>query len=252
MAKVTPQQQKNFIEYIAPIIKEVGNSRGYLIVSPFIAMACKEGNFGESSLAKKYANHFGMKAGKSWKGKVVNLKTQEEYTVGVLTTIVDGFRVYEGVTKEQADINGVNGFFDFISTKRYSKVKDATTPLGVVTELKKAGYMTSSTYVNSIMNDYINRFDLTRYDNISYPTKNEDTKPVNYPTLSLGKSDKQLGGNYIESWQRYLNTLGMYNGQFDGIFGTRTHFAVRQYQEAKGLKVDGVVGKATWATIPRG
>lgn len=250
MAKVTPQQQKNFIEYIAPIIKEVGNSRGYMIVSPFIAMSCKEGNFGESLLAKKYSNHFGMKAGSSWKGKVVSLKTQEEYTVGKLTTIVDGFRVYEGATRQQADINGVKGFFDFISTKRYAKVKDAKTPLEVVTELKKAGYMTSSTYVNSVMNDYIKRFDLTRYDNASYSTPKVEVD--DYPTLSLGKNDTQLGGNYIESWQRYLNTLGMYNGNFDGAFGTKTYYAVRQYQESKGLKVDGIVGKATWSTIPRG
>lgn len=260
--KVTKVQQIDFINRIAPIIKQVGNERGYKIVSPFIAMACKEGNFGESTLAKKYSNHFGMKAGTSWvkAGKpVVNLKTLEEYQVGKLTQIVDVFRVYEGATKEQADINGINGFFDFISTKRYENVKKQTTPLGIVTELKKAGYMTSSAYVNSIVNDYIPKYDLTKYDEIKADNKPIVTEKtykettIKYPTLLFGMRDANLDGKYIESWQNYLASLGILDLNsvaVKGYFDTNTHFAVRKYQDIKGIRVDGIIGIETWKTSP--
>lgn len=250
----TKQQQIDFINYIAPIIKKVGNERGYRIVSPFIAMACKEGNFGQSKLAKNYSNHFGMKAGSSWKGKVVNMKTMEEYTVGKLTQIVDGFRVYEGTTKEQADINGVHGFFDFISTKRYAKVKEESnkgTPLTVLQAIKNAGYATSSTYVNSCMNDYIKKFNLQYYDMPDSPVETTTTKPVNeLPLLKLGVKDTDLGGAYVESWQNYLKLLKLYNGKITGVFDTDMYYSVREYQRMKGLSVDGIIGKKTWATIP--
>lgn len=239
---MTLKQQKEFINYIAPIIKRIGNERGYKIVSVFIAMACKEGGFGESLLAKKYHNHFGMKAGSFWKGGTVNLKTKEEYKVGILTPIVDGFRTYPD------DISGINGFFDFISTNRYSNVKKQTSPLAVVTELKNKGYCTSSTYVTSVMNDYIKKFNLTIYDEVSISSE----KPkVEYPTLSLGMSDEDLGGAYIESWQNYLYTLGLITSvSKKGTFDNSTYIAVKEYQKRKGLKSDGIIGINTWKSSP--
>lgn len=242
----TKQEQIDFINRIAPIIKKIGNERGYKIVSPFIAMACKEGNFGQSLLAKKYHNHFGMKAGSSWikaNKPVVNLKTMEEYTVGQLTQITDGFRVYSD------DVSGVNGFFDFLSSTRYKKVKEMSnvSALATIQAVKDAGYCTSSTYVNSVMKDYISKFNLTQYDG----NEVKETKTSkSYPTLALNMKDSQLGGKYIESWQRYLATLDMYRNEPTGVFDTATYYAVRRFQEFNGLKVDGIIGQKTWMKSP--
>lgn len=38
-------------------------------------------------------------------------------------------------------------------------------------------------------------------------------------------------------------------GQPDGMFGRQTDIAVRQYQGAQGLKVDGIVGPRTWTLL---
>ena len=55
-------------------------------------------------------------------------------------------------------------------------------------------------------------------------------------------------GTEVKQLQRALNTAGVrvpVTGQFDG----RTEQAVRDYQRAKGLQVDGVVGQQTWGSF---
>lgn len=150
-------QAKAFIAKIAPIIQAESRARGYKVCSPIIAQACIESAFGTSSLGYKYHNYFGMKCGSSWKGKSVNLRTKEEYKVGQLTTIRDNFRVYDSIEE------GVKGYFDFISSKRYSNLLIAVTPKQYLEYIKKDGYATSSTYVNTNMN-CINKYDLTKWD----------------------------------------------------------------------------------------
>lgn len=152
----TQAQAKAFIEMIAPLMVEEGKARGYKIISTAIAQAIIEGAAGTSGLAK-YHNHWGLKCGSSWKGKSVNMKTKEEYTVGTLTTIKDNFRAYD------SDKEGVKGYYDFISTKRYENLKTATTYRQYAEMLKADGYATSSTYVNTLCNT-VDKYGLQKYD----------------------------------------------------------------------------------------
>ena len=57
-------------------------------------------------------------------------------------------------------------------------------------------------------------------------------------------------GPQVKALQLWLNHMTDYTcGKVDGIFGTRTLAAVRKYQEANGLTVDGIVGKNTWVKL---
>ena len=49
-------------------------------------------------------------------------------------------------------------------------------------------------------------------------------------------------GDLVKLVQLMLNEKGYSCGSADGIFGTKTESAVRSYQKAKGLSVDGIVG----------
>ena len=160
----TQEQKDNFINTIAPIICTQCTVRGWGVPSAIIAQAICESNWGLSGLAK-YNNLFGMKCGTSWRGSSVNMTTKEEYTSGILTTIKDNFRTYSSVAE------GIDGYFQFLSTSRYAPVRAAKDYVTYITELKKCGYATSSTYVNTLTN-IVTTNGLTKYDlNSAAPTK---------------------------------------------------------------------------------
>lgn len=56
-------------------------------------------------------------------------------------------------------------------------------------------------------------------------------------------------GTQVKVLQWLLNQNGFNCGTVDGIWGTKTQNAVKSYQKAKGLAVDGIVGKATWGKL---
>lgn len=156
----TSAQAKEFIAKIAPMIQEEAKLRGYKVCSTVIAQAIIEGAAGTSKLAKQYHNHFGMKAGSSWLKQnkpTVNMRTMEEYTVGTLTQITDGFRAYAN------DREGVKGYYDFIGTQRYAKLKEAKDYRQYALLLKECGYATSSTYVSTLCST-VTKYNLTRFD----------------------------------------------------------------------------------------
>lgn len=65
-----------------------------------------------------------------------------------------------------------------------------------------------------------------------------------YPQLKRGSLS-----NYVLIAQDDLNTLGYSTNGLDGIFGSATLNAVREYQRSRGLAVDGIVGCNTWRAL---
>lgn len=149
--------KEEFISTIAKAIQKYAGSYGIKVHSPIIAQAILESGWGESKLASKYHNYFGLKCGTKWTGKSVNLTTQEEYTIGTLTTIKDNFRIYDSLDE------GVKGYFEFIQLSRYSNLKGITDPQTYLETIKADGYATSSTYVSNNMK-LISQYNLTQHD----------------------------------------------------------------------------------------
>ncbi len=56
-------------------------------------------------------------------------------------------------------------------------------------------------------------------------------------------------GTEVRQIQTALKKQGYYTGSVDGVFGSQTQAAVRKFQAAKGLTVDGICGSATLSAL---
>lgn len=66
----------------------------------------------------------------------------------------------------------------------------------------------------------------------------------NVPTLRRGSK-----GELVKSVQEYLKDESGADLKIDGIFGSETEKAVKDFQKSHGLTVDGVIGPKTWAAM---
>lgn len=152
--------QSDFIREIGPLLQKYALANGYSIavVPAMIAQACVESFYrgGLSTLASRYHNYWGMKAGTGFTGSTVNMATGEEYTKGTITQIRDNFRTYANM------VEGVIGYFKFLNYSNYRACKAARNPEEFAKALKAGGWATSSSYVNSIVRA-VKNYDLTKY-----------------------------------------------------------------------------------------
>ncbi len=93
---------------------------------------------------------------------------------------------------------------------------------------------------------------IAEYFGMSKADQPESTAAVNKSdgaTVTLPILRNGSKGNTAKALQRMLHAMGYALGSknpMDGIFGSKTEAAVKAYQKANGLYVDGIVGKKTW------
>lgn len=76
------------------------------------------------------------------------------------------------------------------------------------------------------------------------------TKTLNALGLSVsGTLRNGSAGNAVIRVQTKLRSLGYYDGQIDGLYGSKTEAAVRRFQYAKGLTADGICGVRTLSAL---
>lgn len=127
-----------------------------ILASITISQAILESNWGKSSLALKYNNYFGMKAGKSWKGKVVELPTTECNGNDCYRTTAK-WRWYDSV------LDSVNDHSALFHTSRYNGVVGEKDYRRAIQIIKNGGYATDPNYVSKIIN-LIEKYGLANYD----------------------------------------------------------------------------------------
>lgn len=205
----------DFIEMIGKYAVELCNGYDIVVVSPIIAQACLETGYGNSSLSNSN-NFFGMKAGKAWNGKKV-AKLTYEYIERKKVPEYSYFRAYD-TPKE-----GVQGYFDFINTKRYSNLKGIINPEEYLELIIKDGYATDPSYVFKCLS-IIKKNNLTEYDKKIQTNKELYTIAMETYNLKYGCGNERkntlekLGYDY-NAVQEIVNLICIAKDVIDGKYG---------------------------------
>jgi N-acetylmuramoyl-L-alanine amidase len=80
------------------------------------------------------------------------------------------------------------------------------------------------------------------YDYYPYSYYDYDYEPVAYTD----------DGSIVAQVQQQLARAGYYYGPIDGVLGPRTQAAIRSFERANGLRVDGMISNELIATMGLG
>src|SRR5262249_37717308 len=79
--------------------------------------------------------------------------------------------------------------------------------------------------------------------------RNDDGGPSETAGATTTASNGGVTPQQIATAQKALADVGCYTGPIDGLYGPVTDAAIRNFQQAMGLTVDGVVGPQTLAAL---
>jgi peptidoglycan hydrolase-like protein with peptidoglycan-binding domain len=246
-----------------------GQQEYSILPSLTIAQAILESGWGRSSLAVKAKNLFGIKAFANWKGERITLPTTEWYN-GQSTVVQADFRVYNSFSASIEDHNKL------LLNSRYKTVRQSGDYKTACLEIYTCGYATDPMYpeklISTIEANRLYEFDAA--GGVKEPVSDQKTQKVRrfqHLCNVLGIKDLEgcslvednIIGHRTTSCLRKMPILmqgsigpavffiqeELGSIPVDGEFGHVTRCAVMEYQEKKGLAVDGIVGRETWTAL---
>ncbi|WP_281165912.1 glycoside hydrolase family 73 protein [Liquorilactobacillus sicerae] len=151
-------QKKAFIEQILPAAQQQQQSH-HLLTSITLAQAALESDWGQSQLANKYHNLFGIKSNQTNS----KLLTTKEYVNGSWITVEARFAVYNNWTASiaahtQLLLNGTKW-----DKNHYQTVLQADNYRQAAQALQTQGYATDPAYAQKLI-EVIEKYHLNRYD----------------------------------------------------------------------------------------
>ena len=159
---------EQFVEYVGEVARQDWIDRKIMLPSVVVAQAIKESARGTSELARNANALFGIKKN-GWTGKTYIKDATEQKADGSYYTVKNTeWRAYDSWKQSIIDHN------TYISTRRvgsqtepnWIKVVGCDNYVLVAQYLQGAQYpyASSETYEESLINDYIEKYDLTRFD----------------------------------------------------------------------------------------
>lgn len=189
-----------------------------------------ESNRGNSGLTTRANNLFGIKG--KYNGQSVTMMTTEYYA-GVKTRVPQPFRKYPSW---QESVNDHSAMFNRLSW--YENLRNCQDYEEACLNVKKDGYATAPDYTSTLMNP-IRKYQLWMWD---YEVLKD------YPVNKLKTVRRGSDGGGVYLLQKLLVGKG-YKLDCDSNFGGQTESAVKAYQQANGLTIDGIVGQNTWKKL---
>jgi flagellar protein FlgJ len=133
-----------FLDMLLPAALECQRVHG-IPASFTLAQAALESRWGDSDLAQRARNLFGIKADKSWHGATFNLRTGEVFN-GREVVVPASWRKYATWAECLEDRAAF-----FTDNHRYAACWAETTGAGWIREVAKAGYATDPAYATKLL-----------------------------------------------------------------------------------------------------
>ena len=202
----------NFINKLAPMaVEDYKTSK--VLPSLTIAQGILESGWGESELATKANNLFGIKADSRWSGKIYNTETKEYYNgANTATTISANFRAYDSWE------GGVKDHSEFLQGDRYNKVVGAKDYKVACDEIYKAGYATDPNYTSKLIKLI------------------EDYKLYEYDKTNTSSSSSSELYRVRKSWSDSASQKGAYSVLDNAIAEAKKHSGYKVFN-SKGVQV---------------
>lgn len=185
--------KQEFIEQIAKYVIKYAPQFNIKVHSAIIGQACCESSYGTSPKGQRN-NFFGLKYRKGrvtcHNGTFID-KSYEQNPDGTYREIVDEWYTFDNLEM------GVLGYFQWTNTINYAACKNIRDPKQYLQNLWLAHYATSHDYVETVMNNYVLKEGLTKYDNIKPTVGNRVAVDAGHGSNTAGK--RSVDG-YREHW----------------------------------------------------
>jgi len=207
-----------------------------------LAQAIIESGWGDSHMGDAW-NFFGIKAQSGEPFVVVRTREVVEGNDVFINARFRRFASMEECFREHGRFLRDN--------PRYAPAFETSDSESFARAIHAAGYATDPHYSDALIG-IIRDNDLTQYDTgdgsrtlaaVTKPKPKRKSKPK--PRRMYALQEPMVNGPVVKAIQEALASAGCKPGPIDGVFGRSTDAAVRRYQRAHGLTVDGVVGPVT-------
>lgn len=239
-------EQKNFIKKVGALASADMKKSGVL-ASLTVAQAILESAWGKSELATGGNALFGIKATKSWKGKVYCKDTKECYDgVNLVDVKNAAFRAYDSW---EESIEDHSAFLK--ANKRYKEVIGETDYKKACEAIKAAGYATDPDYVEKLVK-LIEDYELTEYDGaaVNQEAEKEAAADKKYYRVQAGAFRRKEGANLMAEKIKKTGHTDVFVKLLNGLYKVQVGaYSQKSNAEAtvKKLKAAGISCFITYA-----
>ena len=238
-------EQKNFIKKVGALASADMKKSGVL-ASLTVAQAILESAWGKSELAAGGNALFGIKATKSWKGKVYCKDTKECYDgVNLVDVKNAAFRAYDSWEESVEDHSAF-----LKANKRYKEVVGETDYKKACEAIKAAGYATDPDYVEKLVK-LIEDYELTEFDGAAVNQEAEkEAANKKYYRVQAGAFRRKEGANLMAEKIKKTGHTDVFVKLLNGLYKVQVGaYTQKSNAEAtvKKLKAAGISCFITYA-----
>lgn len=238
-------EQKNFIKKVGALASADMKKSGVL-ASLTVAQAILESAWGKSELATVGNALFGIKATKSWKGKVYCKDTKECYDgVNLVDVKNAAFRAYDSWEESVEDHSAF-----LKANKRYKEVIGETDYKKACEAIKAAGYATDPDYVEKLVK-LIEDYELTEFDGAAVNQEVEkEAANKKYYRVQAGAFRRKEGANLMAEKIKKTGHTDVFVKLLNGLYKVQVGaYSQKSNAEAtvKKLKAAGISCFITYA-----